>query len=137
MEMFALREMVNAPLSPPEEGRAENLLFPFLPLASRSVVPQNLDKRAVSSISRSPEGTGGCERVKLELHSPSSLASGQMWAVREGGHSHYSRTLCQNAGKCVTHSRPRFGPATRRPSRVPAFPLAAPPRVRQWVRWCH
>ncbi len=67
---------------------------------------QNLDKRAVSSISGSPEGTGGCERVKLELHSPSSLASGQLWAVREGGQSHYSRTLCQNAGKCVTHADP-------------------------------
>ncbi len=53
-----------------------------------------------------PEGTGGCERVKLELHSPSSLASGQLWAVREGGQSHYSRTLCQNAGKCVTHADP-------------------------------
>ncbi len=67
---------------------------------------QNLDKRAVSSISGSPEGTGGCERVKLELHSPSSLASGQLWAVREGGQSHYSRTLCRNAGKCVTHADP-------------------------------
>ncbi len=67
---------------------------------------QNLDKRAVSSISGSPEGTGGCERVKLELHSPSSLASGQLWAVREGGQSHYSRTLCQNAGKCITHADP-------------------------------
>ncbi len=67
---------------------------------------QNLGKRAVSSISGSPEGTGGCERVKLELHSPSSLASGQLWAVREGGQSHYSRTLCQNAGKCVTHADP-------------------------------
>ncbi len=53
---------------------------------------QNLDKRAVSSISGSPEGTGGCERVKLELHSPSSLASGQLWAVREGSRSHYSHT---------------------------------------------
>ncbi len=29
MEMFALREMVNAPLPPPEEGRAENPLFLF------------------------------------------------------------------------------------------------------------
>ncbi len=67
---------------------------------------QNLDKREVSSISGSPEGTGGCERVKLELHSPSSLASGQLWAVREGGQSHYSRTLCRNAGKCVTHADP-------------------------------
>ncbi len=67
---------------------------------------QNLGKRAVSSISGSPGGTGGCERVKLELHSPSSLASGQLWAVREGGQSHYSRTLCQNAGKCITHADP-------------------------------
>ncbi len=44
MEMFALREMVNAPLPPPEEGRAENLLFPFLQLASRSVVPKTSAK---------------------------------------------------------------------------------------------
>ncbi len=44
MEMFALREMVNAPLPPPEEGRAENLLFLFLPLASRSVVPKTSTK---------------------------------------------------------------------------------------------
>ncbi len=44
MEMFALLEMVNAPLPPPEEGRAENLLFPFLPLASRSVVPKTSTK---------------------------------------------------------------------------------------------
>ncbi len=44
MEMFALREMVNAPLPPPEEGRVENLLFPFLPLASRSVVPKTSTK---------------------------------------------------------------------------------------------
>ncbi len=43
---------------------------------------QNLDKRAVSSISGSPQGTGGCERVNLESHSPSSLASEQLWAVR-------------------------------------------------------
>ncbi len=71
---------------------------------------QNLDKRAVSSISVSPEGTGGCERVKLELHSPSSLASGQLWAVREGGQSHYSRTLCRNAGKCVTHRSGFYSP---------------------------
>ncbi len=42
--MFALREMVNAPLPPPEEGRAENLLFLFLPLASRSVVPKTSTK---------------------------------------------------------------------------------------------
>ncbi len=66
----------------------------------------DLDKRAVSSISVSPQGTGGCERVNLESHSPSSLASEQLWAVREGDQSHYSRTLCRNAGKCVTHADP-------------------------------
>ncbi len=42
--MFALREIVNAPLPPPEEGRAENLLFPFLPLASWSVIPKTSTK---------------------------------------------------------------------------------------------
>ncbi len=67
---------------------------------------QNLDKRAVSSISGSPQGTGGCERVNLESHSPSSLASEQLWAVREGDQSHYSRTLCRNTGKCITHADP-------------------------------
>ncbi len=44
MEMFALREMVSAPLPPPEEGRAENPLFLFPPLASRSVVPKTSTK---------------------------------------------------------------------------------------------
>ncbi len=124
MEMFALREMVNAPVSFSATGLTVS-------------GTQNLDKRAVSSISGSPEGTGGCERVKLELHSPSSLASGQLWAVREGGQSHYSRTLCRNAGKCVTHADPASD--RQRDARAGSLrsPLAAPPRVRQWVRWCH
>ncbi len=99
--MFALREMVNAPLPPPEEARLS-----FFATGLTVSGTQNLSKRAVSSISGSPEGTGGCERIKLELHSPSSLANGQLWAVREGDQSHYSRTLCQNAGKCVTHADP-------------------------------
>ncbi len=62
---------------------------------------QNLDKRAVSSISGSPMGTGGCGRASLKSHSPSSLASEQLWAVREGDQS-----LCQNTGKCDTHADP-------------------------------
>ncbi len=49
---------------------------------------------------------GGCERVNLESHSPSSLASEQLWVVREGDQSHYSHTLCRNAGKCITHADP-------------------------------
>ncbi len=44
MEMFALREMVNAPLPPPEEGRVENPLFLFPSLASQSVVPKTSTK---------------------------------------------------------------------------------------------
>ncbi len=35
---------MNAPLPPPEEGRADKLLFLFLPLASRSVVPKTSTK---------------------------------------------------------------------------------------------
>ncbi len=106
MEMSALREMVNSPLPPPQEGRAENLLFLFLPLASRSVVPKTSTKEQFPLSLGPQRRRGGCERVKLELHSPFSLASGQLWAVREGGQSQYSRTLCQNAGKCVTHADP-------------------------------
>ncbi len=52
--------LVNAPLPPPEEGRAENLLFLFFLPGNLTVSgTQNLDKRAVSSISGSPQGTGG------------------------------------------------------------------------------
>ena len=42
MDQVALQEMAKAPLLPPVEGRAENLLFPFLfvpPLTHGSVVP--------------------------------------------------------------------------------------------------
>ncbi len=100
MEMFALQEMVNAPLPPPEEGRAENPLFLFPPLASRSVVPKTSTKEQFP-LSLGPQRGRG-----VVNESPSSLASGQLWAVREGGQSHYSRTLCRNAGKCVTHADP-------------------------------
>ncbi|RXN02966.1 receptor-type tyrosine- phosphatase eta-like protein [Labeo rohita] len=71
MDGAALREMVNAPLPPPEEGRVENLLFPFLTASGTQI----LNKRAVSSISGSPEGTGGVVRANLGPRSPSSLAS--------------------------------------------------------------
>ncbi len=62
MEMFALREMVNTPLPPPEEGRAENLWFPFLPLASRS---QNVLNRALHRLPfkmLTPKRIFGCVR---------------------------------------------------------------------------
>ncbi len=106
MEMFALSGDGERTTPSPGGGPGGESFVSFSVTGLMVSGTQNLGKRAVSSISGSPEGTGGCERVKLELHSPSSLASGQLWAVREGGQSHYSRTLCQNAGKCVTHADP-------------------------------
>ncbi len=62
MEGTARREMVTAPLPPPEEGRVENPLFQFCfcsaagPAASGT---QNFNKRAVSSVSGSQEEESG------------------------------------------------------------------------------
>ncbi len=105
MEMFALREMVNAPLPPPEEGGRRIFCFLFCHWPHGQWYPKLRQKSSFLYL-WVPRGDGGCERIKLELHSPSSLASGQLWMVREGGQSHYSRTLCRNAGKCVTHADP-------------------------------
>ncbi len=71
--MFALREMVNAPLPPPEEGRAENLLFPFLPLASRSVVPKTSAKEQFPLSLGPQRGRGVVNESNLSYtHSPLS-----------------------------------------------------------------
>ncbi len=91
MGMIALREMVNAPW--------RILCFFFSATGLTVSGTQNLDKRAVSSISGSPQGTGGCEQVNLESHSHSSLTSEQLWAVREGGPCVPPR--CPTAGMSV------------------------------------
>ncbi len=65
MEETARREMVTTPLSPSEEGRVENLLFCFC--------SQNINKRAVSSISGSQEEESGEPYIMGSLLS-SSLA---------------------------------------------------------------
>ncbi|XP_058621250.1 uncharacterized protein LOC131533149 [Onychostoma macrolepis] len=80
----ARREMVTAPLPPPEEGRVENLvLFCFCsgagPAASGT---QNINKRAVSSISGSQEEESGEPCITGSLPS-SSLASRQQWVAQE------------------------------------------------------
>lgn len=62
---------------------------------------QILDERAVSSISGSLE-----ELWTGQSHSPSFLASEQMWAFRECDRMYYSRTLCPNAGKFCKHADP-------------------------------
>ncbi len=105
MEEDALREMVNAPLPPPEEGRVENLLFLFSPpLASRSVVPKNSTKEQFPLSLGPQRGWGVVDEPVLSHTHP--LASEQLWAVRECDQSYYSRTLCQDAGKCCAHSDP-------------------------------
>ncbi len=73
MEETAHREMVSAPLPPPEEGRVENLVFLFVS------VPQNINKRAVSSISGYQEEESGEPCITGSLPS-SSLARRQVVA---------------------------------------------------------
>ncbi len=82
MEETAQWEMVTAPLPPPEEGRVENLLFRFVsvpPLAQQPAGTQNINKRAVSSISGSQEEESGEPCITSSLPS-SSLARQQVVA---------------------------------------------------------
>ncbi len=75
MEGTARREMVTAPLPPPEEGRVENPLFHFVFVPPK--LTQNFNKRAVSSVSGSQEEESGVPCITGSLPS-SSLA-------RQGG----------------------------------------------------
>ncbi len=106
----ALQEVVTAPLLPPEEGRVENLLFPFILFRhwlSSQWYP-NLKKRAVSFFSGSQEGEDGSARDPVStLPSPSPFAYEQQGPVR--GRDAFSRTPCSalEPGKCCTaHSGP-------------------------------
>ncbi len=98
----ALQEMVTASLLPPEEGRVENLLFPFCSGT------QNFNKRAVSFSSGSQEGEDGSVRDLVStLPSPSLFASGQQGPVR--GRDAFSHIPCptMEPGQChTTHSDP-------------------------------
>ncbi len=76
MEENARREMVNAPLPHPEEGRADNLLFRFV------FGTQNINKRAVPSVSGSLEEESGGPCITEVLPS-SSLTSRQQWVAQE------------------------------------------------------
>ncbi len=112
----ALQEMVTAPFLPPEEGRVVNpLFFPSVPPFCSHI----FNKRAVSVISRSEEGSKSSGRSKTSpLSSTSSVASGQQRAVRDG-HPSLSCTPCPTVepGKCCTaHSDPAKG---RLPKRAP------------------
>ncbi len=57
----ALQEMLTAPLLPPEEGRVENLLFPFCsvpPLAPQPVWYPNIQQKSSFLFLRVPRGRG-------------------------------------------------------------------------------
>ncbi len=92
----ALREMVNAPLPPPEEGRSENLLFLYsTPLSGT----QNLDKRAISSISGSPGGRGVVdEPILIHTHPPLSPVSHSCSLRSKVGH--ISARSCPSGCPC-------------------------------------
>ncbi len=98
----ALQEMVTAPLLPPEEGRVENLLFPFCSVPKTSIKEQFLfppgPKRARMA---------GLRDLVSTLPSPSLFASGQQGPVR--GRDAFSRIPCptMEPGQChTTHSDP-------------------------------
>ncbi|RXN21499.1 interferon-induced very large GTPase 1-like protein [Labeo rohita] len=76
MDGAALREMVNAPLPPPEEGQVENLLFPFFP--PLAVVP-NYSTKKQFLLSLGPQrGRGAWYGPTSDLaHPPLSPVSGR------------------------------------------------------------
>ncbi len=92
----ALREMVSSSLLPPEEGRLENLLFPFVFVPPESSGTHIFNKRAISYISGSQEGAvGGVRRVANTLPPPSpSLFASSQWCVVRGHHQAFSHSLC-------------------------------------------
>ncbi len=103
VEGTALREMVTAPLPPPEEGRVENLLFPFLFWYT------NHQKRAVSTISGFQEGADVVEsRYNWPASPPSTIASGQQGPV-QGAFSRAPYPTVEPGRCCTAHPDPTSG----------------------------
>ncbi len=121
MGVRALREMVNAPLPPPEEGRAGNLLFLFsLPLASRSVVPKTLTKEQFP-LSLGPQWGRGVvdESVLSHTHPPLSPVSSCRRFERAINHS--ARTQVS-----ATHTLTLLRTGNETPEPGPCVPLRCP-----------
>ncbi len=156
MEGTASREMVTAPLPPPEEGRVENPLFRFVfvlvPKTSiKEQFPQSLGlkrRRVVYRASRDHflppllPGRGGL---------PKSTPPAHLWnRVRAVALKPPLQVVTRKPGSCVSsHTRrnqvsvtlhtqtlPSQARSSQAPGRVPVFHIAAPPRVRRWLRWC-
>ncbi len=121
MGVSALREMVNAPLPPPEEGRAGNLLFIFsLPLASRSVVPKTSTKEQFP-LSLGPQWGRGVvdESVLSHTHPPLSPVSSCGRFERAINHS--ARTQVS-----ATHTLTLLRTGNETPEPSPCVPLRCP-----------
>ncbi len=110
MEGTARREMVTAPLPPPEQGRVENPWFRFVFVCFGT---QNFNKRAVSSVSGSQEEESGVPCITGSLPS-SSLA--RQWGVAQ---EHPSCPFVE-PGKGSSTQAPCFKSSHR--SRAPVFP---------------
>ncbi len=118
--------MVDAPLPPPEEGRAENLWF-------KKKKKKNLDKKRFSL----PLGPKRAWRVMdgptpdhtLLPLSPAG-SSGRFESVIKGP-THAPSAKLWNQVSVALHTQTPLWSDT---GRVPAFHLAAPPRVRRWSR---
>ncbi len=96
---------------------------------------QKSRQEAVVSVSGSQEGMESHGRINSGPHSSSlspAGSSGRFESVIKG----YSRTLLPiiEAGKRAPHTQNHPRSAT---GQVPAFHLAALPRVRRWSRWSH
>ncbi len=161
MEGTAHREMVTAPLPPPEEGRVENLLFNFVfvpPLAQQPAVPKTSIKeqfpqslglkrrRVVYRASRDhfPPLSPGSEWVVAQEHpscpfvEPGKGSSTQVPTSSRhtpGCHKPQAGLSCVSTltrRNQVSVTLPRPRPLpSQAPGRVPVFHIAAPPRVRR------
>ncbi len=129
----ALQEMVTAPLLPPEEGRVENLLFPFCsvpPLTPGFLVPKTSIKEQFPF--PFPRGRGWqCTRPRLHTPVPLSL---RQWAAGSGPRTRrlLPHPLPNYGARSVSHHtlRPHFETHCLS-SRAPVLHFAAPPWVRQ------
>ncbi len=120
----ALQEIVTAPLLPPEEGRVENLLFPFC-----SVPP--LTPGSIKEQFPFPPGPKRARMAVYETSSPHSrppLSSPVGSRVR--GRDAFSRIPCptMEPGQChTTHSDPTSSPCA--PFRCPTVGTSVTPLV--------
>ncbi len=123
---------------------------------------QNFNKRAVSSVSGSQEEESGVPCITGSLPPPLSPGRGglpkstppaHLWnRVRAVALKPPLQVVTRKPGSCVSshtrrnqvsvtlHTQTPPPPSQARPSqapgRVPVFHIAAPPRVRRWLRWC-